>query len=131
MPQRVFLRFLAVLLLIAGLVAAQPLEVWIMPNGANPQGMLEQRLALFEQETGLKTKVKVLDWGEAWSLITSVLEGKQNAPDVLQLGTTWVSYFASRGQLAKLDAYLPEIKPERFMKVSWKTTGTDGDSATY
>ena len=57
MPQRVFLRFLAVLLLIAGLVAAQPLEVWIMPNGANPQGMLEQRLALFEQETGLKTKV--------------------------------------------------------------------------
>ena len=100
------------------LSAAAPLEVWIMPNGANPQGMLEQRLSLFEKETGLKTKVVVLDWGEAWSAITRALEGKTEAPAVLQLGTTWVSYFASRGELAKLDPYLNEIKPDRFVNVS-------------
>lgn len=131
MAQKLFVRIFAVLLLATEFVAAKPLEVWIMPNGANPQGMLEQRLALFEKETGLKTKVNVLDWGEAWSSITNVLDGKAEAPDVLQLGTTWVSYFASRGQLAKLDPYLPDIKPNRFMKVSWKTTGTDGDPSTY
>ena len=121
------IRALTVLSLATGLTAAKPLEVWIMPNGANPQGILEQRLSLFEKETGIKTQVKVLDWGEAWSHITTALEGKAEAPAVLQLGTTWVSYFASRGQLAKLDAYLADIHPQRFSKVSWKTTGTDGD----
>jgi len=124
-------RALAVLSLATGLTSAKPLEVWIMPNGANPQGMLEQRLSLFEKETGIKTQVRVLDWEEAWSHITTALEGKAEAPAVLQLGTTWISYFASRGQLAKLDAYLNEIRPERFSKVSWKTTGSDGDASTY
>lgn len=114
-----------------GTLFAAPLEVWIMPNGANPQGMLEQRLALFEKETGLKTKVVVLDWGEAWSTITHTLEGKAEAPAVLQLGTTWVSYFASRGQLASLDPILNKIQPERFVKASWNTTGTDGDPSIY
>jgi multiple sugar transport system substrate-binding protein len=125
------IRALTVLSLATGLTAAKPLEVWIMPNGANPQGILEQRISLFEKETGIKTQVKVLDWGEAWSHITTALEGKAEAPAVLQLGTTWVSYFASRGQLAKLDAYLADIHPQRFSKVSWKTTGTDGDLSTY
>lgn len=114
--------------------AANPLEVWIMPNGANPQGILEERLAQFEKETGLKTKVVVLDWGEAWSVITRTLEGqggREDVPAVLQLGTTWVSYFASRGELAKLDAQLKAINPKRFSKVGWNTVGTDGDSSTY
>ena len=129
---RLMTRTLAAVSLAAGMLsAAAPLEVWIMPNGANPQGMLEQRLSLFEKETGLKTKVVVLDWGEAWSAITRALEGKTEAPAVLQLGTTWVSYFASRGELAKLDPYLNEIKPDRFVNVSWNTTGTDGDSSVY
>ena len=111
--------------------ADKPLEVWIMPNGANPQGILEQRLSIFEKETGLKTKVVVLDWGEAWSRISNTLETGKNGPAVLQLGTTWVSYFASKGELAKLDPYLSEINPSRFTKVSWGTTGTDEDSSVY
>lgn len=131
MIRRCLVCALTVISLATGFAAAKPLEVWIMPNGANPQGILEQRLSLFEKETGLKTQVRVLDWGEAWSHITAALEGKAEAPAVLQLGTTWISYFASRGQLAKLDPYLKDIRPERFSKVSWKTTGTDGDPSTY
>ncbi len=131
MFRKCLIRAWIMLSLAAGVSAAKPLEVWIMPNGANPQGILEQRLSLFEKETGLKTQVKVLDWGEAWSHITTALEGKSEAPAVLQLGTTWISYFASRGQLAKLDDHLKEIHPSRFSKVSWKTTGTDGDMSTY
>ncbi len=122
---------LGILLLAVSTLAAKPLEVWIMPNGANPQGILEQRLSQFEKETGLKTKVVVLDWGEAWSVITNTLESKSGGPAVLQLGTTWVSYFASRGELAKLDPLLSSIHKERFTQTSWKTTGTDGDPAVY
>ena len=112
------------------MVAAKPLEVWIEPNGANPQGILEERLADFRKETGLDAKVVVLDWGEAWSRISSALESG-NGPDVLQLGTTWVSHFASEGYLAPLNSHSAAINPDRFMPTSWKTTQVDGDSTFY
>lgn len=109
---------------------AKPLEVWIMPNGANPQGIMEERLEAFKRETGLQAKVVVLDWGEAWSRIHKALETGEG-PDVIQLGTTWCSYFASKGWLANLDTYLNQIKPERFAAVSWSTVKVDGDHSVY
>lgn len=123
--------FLVSLFLFTGSFAAKPLEVWIMPNGANPQGTLEKRLALFRKETGIKTKVVVLDWGEAWSTISRVLEKNENVPAVLQLGTTWIPYFASRGEIAKLDPYLNKFDKSRFTHVSWATVGIDGNSSVY
>ncbi len=108
-----------------------PLQVWIMPNGVNPQGILEQRLELFTKETGIKTQVVVLDWGEAWSRISTALESGNNGPAVVQLGTSWVSHFASHGQLANLDPWLSEINPNRYIPVSWGTTGIDGNSTVY
>ena len=74
----------------AALAAPKPLTVWIMPNGASPQETLESRLSLFTKKTGIPTQVQVLDWGEAWNRISQALSGQQPAPDVLQLGTTWI-----------------------------------------
>lgn len=111
--------------------AQKPLVVWIMPNGASPQEILEQRLNLFTQKTGIPTKVQVLDWGEAWNRISGALEGKLPAPDVLQIGTTWIPYFASRGEIKVLNSELNQIKPERFVPVSWSTTHIDNDTNIY
>ncbi len=113
------------------LAAPKPLTVWIMPNGASPQEKLEQRLELYTKKTGIPTKVQVLDWGEAWNRISLALEGKQEAPDVLQLGTTWIPYFASHNTLKPLNSWLKDIKPERFVPVSWNTTHIDGDTTIY
>jgi len=110
--------------------AAAPLEVWIMPNGASPQSILDQRLEDFKKETGIEAKSVVLDWGEAWSRITQALESGKG-PDVLQLGSTWVSHFSSQGLLATLDQYRAQIDPERFLPTAWSTTGFDGDSHFY
>lgn len=115
----------------ASLAAQKPLTVWIMPNGASPQEKLEQRLDLFTKKTGIPTQVQVLDWGEAWNRISLALNGSQEAPDVLQLGTTWVPYFAARNEIKPLNPWLKEIKPERFVPVSWNTTHLDGDSIIY
>jgi len=112
------------------LAAPRTLEVWIMPNGANPQGILEERMKQFQKETGLSAKVVVLDWGEAWSRITGALESGEG-PDVVQLGTTWVSYMAAKGYLAPLNAHVGTIQPERFLEASWNTTLVDGDSSIY
>ena len=107
------------------------LTVWIMPNGASPQEKLEQRLHLYTKKTGIKTKVVVLDWGEAWNRITTALSSGVDAPDVLQLGTTWVPYFASRGEIKPLNEWLPQIDPSRFVPVSWNTTHIDSDTTIY
>lgn len=115
----------------ATMAAPKPLTVWIMPNGASPQEKLEQRLDLYTKKTGIPTKVQVLDWGEAWNRITLALEGKQEAPDVLQLGTTWIAYFANRHEIKPLNQWLGEIQPDRFVPVSWNTTKIDSDTTVY
>ncbi len=116
----------------ASFAAPKPLTVWIMPNGASPQEKLEQRLELYTQKTGIPTTVRVLDWGEAWSRINVALEGNQEeAPDILQLGTTWIPYFASRGKIKPLNSWLKEIDSTRYVPVSWNTTHIDGDSIIY
>lgn len=109
----------------------KPLTVWIMPNGASPQEILEKRLELFTQKTKIPTKVEVLDWGEAWNRICQALDGTKPAPDVLQLGTTWISYFASRKEIKPLNEFLPSIQPNRFVPVSWNTTHIDEDTTIY
>ena len=91
---------------VAVCAAPKPLTVWIMPNGASPQETLEKRLELFTKKTGIPTRVHVLDWGEAWNQISLTLAGQQPAPDVLQLGTTWIPYFASRKEIKDLNAEL-------------------------
>lgn len=111
--------------------APKPLTVWIMPNGATPQEKLEQRLEQFTKNTGIPTKVQVLDWGEAWNRISQALAGEQEAPDVLQLGTTWIPYFASRNEIKPLNGWLKDIDPDRFVPVSWNTTHIDGDTTIY
>lgn len=115
----------------ASLAATKPLTVWIMPNGASPQEKLQQRLDLFTKKTGIPATVQVLDWGEAWNRISGALDGTQEAPDVLQLGTTWVPYFASQNKLKSLNPWLKEINSERYVPVSWNTAHIDGDSAIY
>ena len=70
--------------------SVQPLTVWIMPNGASPKEKLEQTLSQFTQQTGIPTQIQVLDWGDAWNKISTALESGEKAPDILQLGTTWL-----------------------------------------
>lgn len=109
----------------------KPLTIWIMPNGASPQEFLEKRLEIYTKKTGIRTNVVVLDWGEAWTRISQALSGQQPAPDVLQLGTTWIPYFASRKEIKPLNSFLTNIHPERFVPVSWNTTHIDEDSTIY
>ena len=129
----VFRFFLSVLAfaLTSVVAAPDPLTIWIMPNGASPQETLENRLDLFTKKTGIPTKVQVLDWGEAWNRISLALSGQQPAPDVLQLGTTWIPYFASRKEIKALNSELDRIQPERFVPVSWNTSHIDEDTTIY
>lgn len=123
--------FLGFLMVASCAIASKPLSIWIMPNGASPQEKLEEELKGFTKQTGIPVNVTVLDWGEAWGRISQTLEGNSNPPSVLQLGTTWLSYFASRHTLLDLDPYMKSIHPERFIPVSFGTTHIEGDPKIY
>lgn len=122
---------LSTLAMASAVMAAKPLSIWIMPNGASPQEKLEEELKVFTRQTGIQVNVTVLDWGEAWGRISMALEKSNNPPSVVQLGTTWLPYFASRQTLLDLDPYMKAIKPERFMPVSFGTTHIQSDPKIY
>jgi multiple sugar transport system substrate-binding protein len=75
-----------------------------MPNGPGSQNALRISLDNFTAETRIPVRLVIIDWSEAFSRITQALE-TGNGPDVLQVGSTWVSYFAEKGFLADLSRF--------------------------
>lgn len=86
--------------------APKTLKVWIMPNSAAPKADLEKIVAPFTQKTGVKVEVTVLDWGSAWTKITTAATSGIG-PDVIQLGTTWVPTLAAMDALVDLNSSIP------------------------
>lgn len=65
------------------------LLLWVMPNSPKPEKDMMDLLEPFKAtHPGVDIKVSVLDWGSAWTkLTTAAISG--DGPDVVQLGTTW------------------------------------------
>lgn len=106
-------------------------EMWVMPNSLEPIGDLERLLKPFEEETGIKVKITSVDWGAGWSKITTAATSG-DVPDLVQLGSTWVSAITGMGALEVLS---PEAIAElggakSFVPVSWQTTGIEGSGQT-
>lgn len=93
------------------------LLLWIMPNGSNPAAAIETEIAAFEAANpGITVEYEILDWGSAWTRITTAASAGEG-PDVSQLGTTWVAAVDAMGALAEL----PELDPAAFTAASWNT----------
>ena len=83
---------------------ARLLTVWVMPNGPDDNVRTFQDLVqpFVDANPGIKIEAVVVPWGEALSRIEAALAGRGPAPDVTQLGTTWVAAVAATGQLLDL-----------------------------
>jgi multiple sugar transport system substrate-binding protein len=101
-------------------------EIWVMPNSLEPVGDLERLLKPFEKESGIKVKITSVDWGAAWSKITTAATSG-DVPDMVQLGSTWVSAIAGMGALDNFssEAITAVGGQNAFVPVSWKTTGIE------
>jgi multiple sugar transport system substrate-binding protein len=106
-------------------------EMWVMPNSLDPVSDLETLLKEFEKETGIKVKITSVDWGAAWSKITTAATSG-DVPDVVQLGSTWVSAITGMGALQELSKEaIAELGGKRtFIPVAWKTTGIENSGKT-
>lgn len=107
------------------------IEMWVMPNSLEPVADLEKLIKPFEEETGYKVKITSVDWGAAWSKITTAATSG-DVPDVVQIGSTWVSAISGMGALEVLSKEaVKEIGGEKaFLPVAWKTTGIENSGKT-
>lgn len=76
--------------------------MWVMPNSGEPEEDLKTVLAPFlEQNPDLDVQITILDWGSAWTKITTAATSGEG-PDITQLGTTQVAAVAAMGALEDL-----------------------------
>lgn len=118
------------LVFISLFVYPEKLKIWIMPNGANSKETLEKQLKEFTADNKIEVEVELIDWGIAFNKISEALKDG-NGPDVLQLGTTWVPYFADLGYLTDLTKYEKEIDFKRFNLPNLQTCQIFGTSNYY
>lgn len=92
------------------------LTLWIMPNGPDPAGAIETEIAAFEAANpGITVEYEILDWGSAWTRITTAATSGEG-PDVSQLGTTWVGAIDAMGALEPVG-----LDPASFSAASFNT----------
>lgn len=100
------------------------INMWMMPNSLEPLRDIQETLKPFEDANpGIKVKVTVMDWGAAWSKITTAATSN-DVPDIVQLGSTWVGAISGIGALEDLSPRVKELGgAAAFVPASWKTSG--------
>ncbi len=96
------------------------LLVWVMPNSPKPEKDMDALLEPFKAaHPDVTVKISVLDWGSAWTkLTTAAISG--DGPDVVQLGTTWCPFLTDLGALVSLDDLDKEIHVhDSFLPTTW------------
>ena len=85
------------------------LKVWIMQNAQYRSAeSFTTLIRPFTQENPqVKVAVTVVPWAEAWNKIQGAIHGGP-APDIMQLGTTWVATVAATGKLLDISGEYDE-----------------------
>ena len=97
-------------------MAEDTLSIWVMDNGLGSKIAMNRLVKKFYRETQIPVKVSTLSWGEAFNRITRTFaDSNELAPDVIQLGSTWVPHFAAKGFIRPIDFMMAEIDSARFL----------------
>ncbi|WP_033164982.1 sugar ABC transporter substrate-binding protein [Clostridium sp. KNHs205] len=97
--------------------------MWVMPNSGDPENNLKEVLAPFlEQNKDIDVQLTVLDWGSAWTKITTAATSGEG-PDITQLGTTQVAAVAAMGALEEMTGIYDKFGGEEaFVPATLPTT---------
>jgi multiple sugar transport system substrate-binding protein len=102
-------------------------QMWVMPNSLEPIADIENLLKDFEAENpGIKVKVTSVDWGAAWTKITTAATSG-DVPDLVQIGSTWVGSISGMGSLLDMKDKVAQLGGEKvFVPAAWRSTGIEG-----
>lgn len=108
------------------------LTAWIMPNSPkSDKDFMDLVKPYLDQNPNVKIKVTVLDWGSAWTKVTTAATSGEG-PDLLQLGTTWVPAIAAMNGIEDLSSRIADVGDENdYLPASWKTTMIEGKPEVY
>jgi multiple sugar transport system substrate-binding protein len=113
-------------------IAVDTLSVWVMDNGLGSKNAMSKLVKKFYRETGIPVKLTSLSWGEAFSRISSTFaDSNALAPDVIQLGSTWVPHFAATGCIRPIDYLMPQIDTARFLGEGLRSAHISGRPEFY
>lgn len=112
--------------------SADTLSIWVMDNGLGSKNAMKRLVKKFYRETGIPVKLTSLSWGEAFRKITfTFADSNDVAPDVIQLGSTWVPHFASTGAIRPIDNLISIIDTARFLGEGLRSSHIAGSPETY
>lgn len=93
------------------------LNFWVMPNaGIATRAILQKQIEEFErQRSDVKVNLIVHPWSLAWNRLMEVVKGRSGKthPDIIQVGTTWVSTLSYLGALEKAPLSLANPGPSQ------------------
>ena len=113
-------------------VAADSLSMWVMDNGQGSKIAMNRLVKKFYRETRIPVAVTYLSWGEAFNRISQTfVDSNAVAPDVIQLGSTWVPHFAAEGLIRQIDFLMPKIDSTRFLGEGFRSSHISGRPGTY
>ncbi|MCX7923070.1 MAG: extracellular solute-binding protein [Clostridia bacterium] len=106
---------------------AKTLNIWIMPNSPDAEKDFMSLIDPYLRDKPyLKVVPTVLSWESAWNKISLSISGG-DAPDITQLGTTWLAAIASTGELVDLtDKY----NEEDFIPACLRTTTIENNAGS-
>lgn len=115
--------------------APDTLVLWVMDQDINTGTVLQNLMQKYTRQSGQPVKIRFLDWGSAFVdlnrvLSTEALSGT-DYPDVVQLGSSWVPYFAKAGLIAPLGDLLDAVDTSRFYPEAMKSAHIGRDTTVY
>ncbi len=111
------------------------LVLWVMDQDINAGAALQKLMKKYTRQSGTPVKIRFVDWGVAFAELNKVLvkeagEGT-DYPDVLQLGSTWVPYFAKAGLINPVTEMIDAVDTSRFYPEAMKAAHIGRDTLVY
>ncbi|GAA1667476.1 hypothetical protein GCM10009830_11480 [Glycomyces endophyticus] len=103
---------------------AESITVW-HTGDASQQPMLDAAGALFEDETGVKVEVEIIDWADAHTKILTAIQSG-DGPDVFTGGLSWGIEFGELGGLVDLRQYETENLESNVIDGLWQSIESPG-----
>ena len=111
------------------------LVLWVMDQDINAGSALQKLMKKYTRHSGIPVKIRFVDWGAAFGELNKTLVNEAGEgtdyPDVLQLGSTWVPYFAKAGLIKPVTELLDAVDTSRFYPEAMKSTHIGRDSLVY
>ena len=111
------------------------LVLWVMDQDINAGSALQKLMKKYTRQSGIPVKIRFVDWGAAFDELNKTLVNEAGEgtdyPDVLQLGSTWVPYFAKAGLIKPVTELLDAVDTSRFYPEAMKSTHIGRDSVVY